>query len=193
MESGWYYLGPATTNGSNDVVGLIIKDISNGGSILRPVGDWVKVWDDSGSGKPTDYSLWKGVLRLEDHSDYVVIGGFFVRSHNKPTSGDVAGIKAIHKDVLTTVTHGKEVWKDGGSNADEDGAVWDISVAGHLDAVGCGAFIPVDVYNKPPKDTYAIKRAEGQLQQKITLQLNVVLQAPYSSHISIDSPVHSTV
>jgi hypothetical protein len=162
VDSGWYYLGPAATNGSKDAVGLIVKDISDDGSILRPVGDWVKVWDDSGSRRFTDYSLWKGVPRLEDQINYVVIGGFFVRSHDKPTSGDAAGIKAIRKDVLTTANPGKEVWNDAGSRASKDGAVWNISVA-HLNVVGCGAFVPVEGHNNPPRDTYAIDRAKGQI------------------------------
>lgn len=162
VEPGWHYLGPAANNGSKDAVGLIIKDMSDDGSILRPVGDWVKVWDDTGSGKPKYYSLWKGVPRLEDQVDYVVIGGFFVvgdDGYYKPSSADAAGMMAICKDVLTTVSPGREVWNDAGSKATKDGAVWDISVAGHLEAASCGAFIPVDKYDTPPRDTYAINRA----------------------------------
>ena len=163
VEPGWYYLGPAATNGSNDAVGLIIRDISDDGSILHPVGDWVKVWDNSGSGKQSNYALWKGVPLPEDQINYVVVGGFFVRSHDKPTSGDAAGIKAIHKDVLTVVDPGKQLWNDSGSKASKDGAVWNISVAGHLDAVGSGAFIPVEEYDNTPRDTYAIDRAKSQV------------------------------
>ena len=47
VESGWYYLGPAATNGYRDAVGIVLIPE---GSILRPVGDWAKVWDDAGSG-----------------------------------------------------------------------------------------------------------------------------------------------
>ncbi len=160
MEPGWYYLGPAATNGSDNRIGLIVRDKSPRGNILRPVGDWIKVWDDSGSGKSNDYSLWRGVPRPEDQVNYVVLGGFFVRSHNKPTTGETFGIRAIRKDVLKTVTAGREVWNDAGTGAKKDGAVWDISVAGRLDAVDSGAFVPVEGHNNRPQDTYAIDRSK---------------------------------
>ena len=158
VESGWHYLGPAATNGSNDAVGIIVKDNSSDGSILRPIGDWVKVWDDSGSGKSNDYALWRGVPRDEDRVHYIVLGGFFIRSHNKPTTGESAGMKAIHKDFLKIAQAGREVWNDAGTGAKNDGAVWDISVAGTLDTINPGYFIPVPGHNLRPSETFGIDR-----------------------------------
>jgi hypothetical protein len=160
VDPGWHYLGPAATNGPDDVVGIIVKDKSTNGSILRPVGDWIKVWDDHGSGKGTDFSLWRGVPRDEDRVNYVVLGGLFIRSHNKPTTGESAGIRAIHKDVLKVVLAGREVWTDAGTGADKDGAVWDISVKGQLDAINPGYFIPVPGHNIKPVDTFGIDRSK---------------------------------
>ena len=52
-----------------------LKGNSSDGSILCPVGDWAKVWDDAGSGNPNNYSLWRGVT-MDD--DCIVLVGFFV-------------------------------------------------------------------------------------------------------------------
>ena len=158
-QHDWFYLGPAATNGS-DAFGLIVKDLSSDGHILRPVGDWVQVWNDAGSGKSTDYSLWQGVPRVEDRANYVVLGGYFIRSHNKPNEIETRGIRAIHKDVLKLVKPGREVWNDAGTGAKLDGAVWDISVAGQLDAINPGYFIPAPNHNTPPVDTFAIERTK---------------------------------
>lgn len=155
VESGWYYLGPAASNGSKEQLGVIVKELTEVWSLNRIV-DWEKVWDDSGPGKTTDYALWRGVP--EDSINYVAIGGFFVRSHEKPTFSDTYGMMAVHKDLLLTVSPGDEVWNDGGSGAKADGAVWSISVAGDLNAISTGAFVPVQGYNNPPRDTYALNR-----------------------------------
>lgn len=160
VEPGWHYLGPSATNGSDDAVGIIVKDNSSDGSILHPVGDWNEVWNDAGSGKSTDFSLWRGVPLLEDSFDYLVLGGFFVRSHDKPSPEETAGIRAIRKDVLELVQAGREVWNDAGTGARLDGAVWDISVAGHLDAINPGHFIPVPGHNIRPNDTFGIDRTK---------------------------------
>jgi hypothetical protein len=162
LERGWFYLGPAATNGSGDAVGLIVKDLSSDGHILRPIGekDWIQVWNDAGSGKPTDYSLWQGVPRIKDRANYVVLGGYFNRSHNMPTAVEAAGIRAIHKDVLKLVKPGREVWNDKGTGAKLDGAVWDISVAGQLDAINPGYFIPTPDHDTPPVNTFAIERTK---------------------------------
>ena len=161
MEPGWHFLGPAATNGSNDAVGIIVKDNSSDGSILRPIGDWVKVWDDSGSRKsfePVTHALWRGVPRYEDRDNYVVLGGFFVHNNKKPAAGECAGMKAIHKDFLKIAQAGREVWNDAGTGAKNDGAVWDISVAGSLDTINPGYFIPVPGHHLPPSDTFGINR-----------------------------------
>ncbi|KAF8151004.1 hypothetical protein B0H34DRAFT_678718 [Crassisporium funariophilum] len=153
----WKYLGPAASNGSDDCVGIIVRQTTEF-PVLAPIHDWVEVWDDSGSHKRDDFALWRGIP--EDAINYVVVGGFFVRSHEKPTSSDSAGMMAIHKDFLLTVTHGREIWNDHGTKAKADGAVWEISTAGYLDAISTGAFVPVQGYNNPPLDTYALNRLD---------------------------------
>ena len=160
VEPGWFYLGPAATNGSIDAVGLIIKDKTVNGSILRPVGDWIEIWNDAGSGTSTDFSLWRGIPRVEDEVNYIVLSGFFLRSHNKPSAVETTGIRAIHKDVLKLVDIGREVWTDAGTGADRDGSVWNISVEGRLDVLNPGYFLPAAGHNIPPKDTFGIDRSK---------------------------------
>jgi hypothetical protein len=148
---GWYYLGPAATNGSNDAYGVIVRELVP--YTLGQVDDWVQVWSDAGSGKGTDFSLWRGIPENPNH---VVLGGIFVRSHNKPTIDETRGIRTIDKDLLVKVKADSEVWSDKGSGAKADGAVWDISTAGILQAINPGAFIPVNGYNNPPATVYAL-------------------------------------
>ena len=156
VPSGWYYLGPAASNGSNDCVGVIVRETSYD-KALAPIVDWEKVWDDSGSGKPTDYSLWRGVAQ---DLDFIVIGGFFVRSKNKPLSEDTAGMMAVHKDLVVDVWPGQQIWNDAGTGAIQDGAVWDISTKGNEHAVNTGAFVPVRGHDTPPHFTLALDSAK---------------------------------
>jgi hypothetical protein len=93
------------------------------------------------------FSLWRGI---PDNPAHVVLGGMFVRSHNKPTIDESRYIRTIDKDVLVTVKATPEIWNDMGSGARADGAVWGISTAGNTKAINTGAFIPVQGYNNPP-------------------------------------------
>jgi len=158
LEEGWYYLGPAANNGnSHGSPGVVVK-AAGGMRVLAPITEWTMVWKDAGSGKPTDYALWRGLPAVADCIDFIVIGGFFVRTHNAPTQDDSRGMMAVHKDALVTVRPGSEIWNDAGTKASQDGAVWEISTEGHLQAISTGAFIPVDGHNNPPRATYALDR-----------------------------------
>lgn len=158
MEPGWYYLGPAANNGGTSCRrGVVVKPAGEA-RVLAPIADWEKVWDNTGSINIWSYSLWRGVPSAEDSLNFVVIGGFFVRSLNKPTAEESRGMMAVHKDVLVTASPGKEVWNDAGTIAFKDGAVWDVVVDGNPQAVGTGAFVPVDEHDKPPRITYALNR-----------------------------------
>lgn len=151
VTDGWYYLGPAATNGSNDAYGVIVRELVP--HTLGQVNDWVQVWSDAGSGKDTDFSLWTGIPENPNH---VVLGGIFVRSHNKPTIDESRGIRTIDKDLLINVKAFPEVWNDKGSGANADGAVWGISTVGKIQAINPGAFTPVNGYNNPPATVYAL-------------------------------------
>jgi hypothetical protein len=147
VHFGWYYLGPAATN-SNDAYGVVVDENLPG--TLGQVSDWVQVWSDAGSGKGTDFSLWRGI---PDNPAHVVLGGMFVRSHNKPTIDESRYIRTIDKDVLVTVKATPEIWNDMGSGARAEGAVWGISTAGNTKAINTGA---VQGYNNPPGVAYAL-------------------------------------
>lgn len=136
--------------------GVVVKPSNT--RVLAPIADWEMVWSNSGSGKPTDYALWHGLPSLTDHQDFIVIGGFFVCSHNKPTKEDSRGIMAVHKDTLIMVSPGREIWNDAGTKASQDGVVWEISTDGHLQGISTGSFIPVNSHNNPPCATYALNR-----------------------------------
>jgi hypothetical protein len=156
VPDGWYYLGPAANSGSNDAYGVIVKELVP--YTLGQVSDWVQVWNNTGKNnagtdKETNFSLWVGVPENPNH---VVLGGVFVRSHNKPTIDESRGIRTIDKDLLIKVKAAPEIWIDRGSKATADGAVWGISTVGHLQAINPGAFIPVKGFNNPPAEVYAL-------------------------------------
>ena len=46
-----------------------------------------------------------------------MLGGIFVRSHNKPTIDESRYIRTIDQDVLVTVKATPEIWNDMGSGA----------------------------------------------------------------------------
>jgi len=155
LPQGFFYLGPSATNGSNDASGVIVKEIEPGA--LGTISDWVQIWNDTGSGKKIDYSLWTAV---PEDPNYVALGGFFVRTHQKPTIDDTRGLRTIRKDLVTKVKPGREVWNDLGSKAHADGAVWNISTVGNLLALDAGTFIPAAGFNNPPAETWAIDRSK---------------------------------
>ena len=150
VSEGWYYLGPAATNNDNTPgTEIVVRELEPG--VLVDVADWIQVWNDTGSHKKTDFALWRGV---GPSPDYVVVGGFFTRSHKKPTAQEAKGIKAIHKLALHNTAPGSQVWTDKGSKAKEDGAIWGISSFG---VVPTGAFVPVKGYNNPPQELYGLQ------------------------------------
>lgn len=156
VGAGWYYLGPAATNSGNQPgVGIVVRELEPGA--LADIADWVQVWNDAGSGAETDFSLWRGVA---PSPEYVVVGGFFLRSHDKPSASDTKGMKAVRKEYLVTAAPGKQIWTDGGSGARQDGAVWSVSTTGNVDALDTGAFVPVGAYNSPPSPVFAFDRSK---------------------------------
>lgn len=149
LSEGWYYLGPAATNSDNTPgTGIVVRELEPG--VLVDVADWIEVWNDSGSHNKTDFALWRGVGPT---LDYLVVGGFFTRSHNKPTADEAKGIKAIHNLALQNTGPGSQIWTDDGSKASQDGAIWGIS---SIDVVPSGAFVPVVGYNNPPQELYGL-------------------------------------
>jgi len=153
LEAGWFYLGPSATNSDqNPGPGVIVRELVPG-TLVDVVG-WQQVWNDSGSGNKTDFALWRGVA---PNPDYVVVGGFFTRSQSPPSREEAQGIKAVHRDALVQARAVQETWNDSGSKSRSDGAVWTIGGGGGAAAVPTGAFVPVQGYNNPPSDVYALK------------------------------------
>ena len=65
---------------------LLVKEIEPN-TVMAPVVNWERVWDDHGSGKSHDCSLWRGVA--SDPVEYKVIGDFFrggVDNQNPPST-----------------------------------------------------------------------------------------------------------
>ncbi|KAF9027298.1 FDS protein [Hymenopellis radicata] len=108
LESGWYYLGQGAESQTNRApTGMIVHALE--ADALRDVSSWERVWDDAGSKKSRDFSLWRGV---PPNDEYVV-----------PDSVQTGGIKAIRRD-LVVFDDTFQVWNDAGSKANKNGSVW---------------------------------------------------------------------
>ena len=151
VSEGWYYLGPAATNSDGTPgTGIVVRELEPG--MLVDVADWIQVWNSAGNSGSADFALWRG---MGPTPDYVVVGGFFTRSFNKPTTQEARGIKAIHKLALHNAEPGRRIWTDEGWTAKENVAVWGISSSG---VVPTGAFVPVKGRNNPPRELYGLQK-----------------------------------
>lgn len=161
MGSGWFYLGPCATSSTKQIdQGLIVKEIVPG--TLADITEWKLVWSNAGSRSVNNYSLWRGV---PPSTDYVVLGDFFVRSADPPTFDEYKGMKAVHKDACAVSTCGKRIWKDSGSGAKQDGAVWEILDGENHELLSPGAFIVSNDYRRLERTVFALN-AKKILQKK---------------------------
>ncbi|KAF9027294.1 FDS protein [Hymenopellis radicata] len=143
VPEGWFTLGQSPSSKYDQAPTSIIVNPLDGDA-LGDVAKWEKVWDDAGSGKPRDYSLWRGVAA---NDNYLVIGGIFStnQGYAPPTEEQARGIRSIRKDLVVMDTS-VLVWNDAGSKAREDGSVWKtIGSSG----VAVDALIPVGSHNAP--------------------------------------------
>ncbi|KAF9012897.1 hypothetical protein BDZ89DRAFT_1046905 [Hymenopellis radicata] len=142
LDNGWYYLGQgAESNMSRAPQGIIVHALED--DALRDVASWEKVWDDAGSGKKRDYSLWRGV---PPNDNYVVVGGYSTR-----------GIKAIRRDLLV-FDDTFSVWNDAGTGARKDGSAWKT-----WSRYGASpyALIPMLGHGAPPRDySFSLDRSK---------------------------------
>jgi hypothetical protein len=150
---GFFYLGPIATSQKTAPSGYIVKELVSG--ILGKVGGWSQVWNDRGSGKKTDFALWRA---LEANPDYISLASYFTRSWDPPTGDPTYFIRTVKADVLLPVKADYELWNDHGTGADEDGAVWQLKET--QEAAIPGAFVAVRGYNNPPSPVYGLSRVQ---------------------------------
>ncbi|KAF8127498.1 hypothetical protein K438DRAFT_1646271 [Mycena galopus ATCC 62051] len=145
LEPGWFYVGQASGNAYDMApTGVVVHELYPGAGVLADVVRWEKVWDDAGSGKKRDYSLWRGVAPSED---YVVLGGIFSNNagYAPPTAEQTSGIKAVRRDcVVPDMTN--KVWDDAGSRAKQDGSVWTTTGA---QGIATNVSVPVASHSTP--------------------------------------------
>ncbi len=152
MGQDWFYLGPCATNSAKKTdLGLIVKEIVPG--TLADIVEWKPVWSNAGAWKANSYSLWRGV---PPSPDYVVLGDFFVRHADQPTSEECKGMKAVRKDACTVATFGKRIWTDAGTGAKQDTAIWEISDDKNPELLLSGAFIAADESDRHKRTAFAL-------------------------------------
>ncbi|KAH7290528.1 hypothetical protein KP509_30G052000 [Ceratopteris richardii] len=166
VGSEWYYLGQVAFKGEGEVSGqtVVVQEVVKNSGVLTEVDRWDAIWNDVGSGKRNDYSLWHGIAG--DPVDYYVVGDFFVggrSSETAPTAEETKGIRAVHRRCLVEGAIGNQVWNDAGSKANSDGAVWEIVPAGNenIDMTNVKAtFASVKSRSaKPQGPVYLLKRS----------------------------------
>lgn len=99
---------------------LVVKDIGGRDALARPTG-YKKIWDDSGSGADKDGSCW----RPKPPTGYVALGDVFVGGYDAP---DIDDVMCVRQDLATRGRLGGRIWKDIGSNADDDFGSWPVLV-----------------------------------------------------------------
>ncbi|KAF8873958.1 hypothetical protein CPB85DRAFT_1568545 [Mucidula mucida] len=95
---------------------------------LRDVGSWELVWNNAGSEKPKDYSLWRG--------------------RTTPSSGEYSAPRM--GDLLTSDATFKLVWDDSGPGATNDGSVWQ---ALGMKSIPAGAMMSMPSHSQPPQNS----------------------------------------
>jgi len=153
LQSGWNWIGQSANQNSNF---LIVKPLVPG-AVVAPLG-YDKVWDDHGSSKYWNYSLWNIVAPPH----YRALGGMarlgMGRDYNPPSGGEVAGLVCIHESICTEGKIGDgRIWQDKGSNASWDGSVWPI-VPKDENGIATYTFYSARGYSKPNPQVYVIKK-----------------------------------
>jgi len=111
VEPGWLMLG----HGLNTSTIKVVKH--DAPAVTRATG-WEEVWNDAGSRKGKDYSIWRPVHK--DKGTYFPLGvfcSFGIKGHVAP---DINNVGMVHRDYIEVTNLGKEIWKDKGTGAKED-------------------------------------------------------------------------
>ncbi|KAJ6588613.1 FDS protein [Mycena capillaripes] len=166
LDVGWFYLGQSPSdNWDSAPTGIIIQPLEP--DALREIVAWERVWDDAGSGKRRDYSLWRGV---PPSIDYVVVGGIFSTNpgHAEPDHQQKHGIMAIRRDLVVP-DNTSNVWTDAGSKAKKDGSVWKtMGTGGHISP---NSLIPMLSHNAPPRGQ------SFSLNKEMVVELNLAIDS----------------
>ncbi len=100
------------------------------------------VWNDRGSGASRDGSFYRPVVP----SGFRALGHYAQGNYDSPTGAVMIVVKARNADALKEPVDYELVWKDTGSGADKDGAMWKpIPPQGYV-AMG---LVVTEGYNKP--------------------------------------------
>lgn len=153
--NSWFYLGPRAGNNRGEVhFGLIVRENIPG--ILMDIKSWSLVWNDKGARKENKMSLWRAVTDPE----YEALGDFFVRGDDPPTPSDTMFMKAIHRSFCKEGSFGGQIWKDTGSKARDDGAVWNITNGGYFDRLTAGTFVATPGYQITKRPLFVLDESK---------------------------------
>lgn len=124
-------------------------------SLVAPPVGFQQAWDDHGSGKSQDYSIWNPI----PPPDYVAMGCLFkFRSAKVPPSGsEIEGLVCVHKSVVSLgmAQDGNVVWSDAGTGAKRDVSVWPIVPVDSNDGFAVDCFYASQKNEwQPPNPTY---------------------------------------
>lgn len=147
---GYYPLGSCGVSGWGDPSGtkaaVVVKDI-DGTGVLSPPEDYVKIWDDSGSGADDNCSVWKPV----PPEGYVALGVVAQLGYTKP---DTDLIRCVKSEYTATGKVGSWVWDDSGSGGSYDFSAFRVEAPDAPNSPGYAYLVPetiigVNSYTKP--------------------------------------------
>jgi hypothetical protein len=122
------------------------------GALARPV-DYVKVWDDRGSGADLDGSFWRPIAP----AGYVCLGLVGQRGYSKPSTDE---IMCVREDLVVPGKVGNTIWIDEETHADVDFGSWQIIPADE-NGIYIGTFTGNNSHSSPPTDPVSVLDARS--------------------------------
>ena len=121
-------------------MGLIVKKTRN---IVQEMDAWHRVWWDDKS----NHSLWRG----DAPEGYVSLASYLHDEATTPPDDKVRHVMAVHKDFVSMMHIGRQIWV-----GEESGAVWDLSTGRTDPYTDTGAFVACNECNKFPDNAHAL-------------------------------------
>ena len=152
VPAGWYMVGSyGQGNYANPVGPSFIIQVTNDDAdnpvLAAPTG-FDLIWKDSGSGADKDGSFWRPIAP----AGYVALGHVATRGHGSP---NVPDYRCLRADLASQGRVGTLIWRDKGSGADKDVAIWQIMDSNGLPT---NTFISQGDYDKPESTVFTLQK-----------------------------------
>ncbi|WP_431419222.1 Vps62-related protein [Actinokineospora sp.] len=127
---------------------------------LQPAGQFIRIWDDRGTGADGDVSVWRPHVGL--YPGYHSLGDIVMKGYGAPSNTFLVRDEA---DFLARPTGYRWIWDDKGSGGDYDGSLWEpIPPMGYIclgSVANSGYYPPSTDVVRCLKSTYTLPGVAG--------------------------------